>query len=338
MNLHERDRFLERLQADKGKIALGSSEVRSIDQILAAVWGIAFPGTIATWEELLPRSAGSLPIARYNKAHDEVAKAMARRKKRAMAAARARLYDALADPIILGPVTSQRRHLIVDGICMAIGLARAISTGAIVDIGCHAGFVSTTLADYLNCKVVGIDPSDEAITLARSRTAGKPQIEFYRAAMPWKVDSRFDLAIAFDSMPEGSGAKAAFLRSLGDLLIPGGVAIVSSMYWVHEDIEVTRRQMRMADLGFGYADVLGGYGGIPVQFDAEIVLVLLKGGGRRLPRNFCQLAENDWPQFRDYANAPSTMPSEKTQAFERSLRVLASLKRRDKPADRIRRV
>jgi hypothetical protein len=109
MNLHERDRILERLQADKGKIALGSSEVRSIDQILAAVWGIAFPGTIATWEELLPRSAGCLAITRYNKAHDDVAEAMELGDKRVMAAAQARLDDALADPIILGPVTSQRR-------------------------------------------------------------------------------------------------------------------------------------------------------------------------------------------------------------------------------------
>ena len=48
--------------------------------------------------------------------------------------------------------------------------------------------------------------------------------------------------------------------------------------------------------------------------------MLLKGGERRLPRDLGQLAENDWPQFRDYANAPSTLHSEKTQAFERSLR------------------
>jgi SAM-dependent methyltransferase len=211
--------------------------------------------------------------------------------------------------------------LILDGICMAIGLARAISiNGAIVDVGCHAGFVSTVLCEYLDCNVVGIDPSDEAITLARSRSTGIPKVKFYRAAMPWKVGPRFDLAIAFDSMPEGSGARARFLRSLGYILIPGGVAIISSLHWVDADIDVTRRQMRMAGLGFGYADVIGGYGDIPLQFNTEIVVVLLKGGRRRLPRDLCEPAENDWPQFRDYANAPSTLHSEKTQAFERSLR------------------
>jgi SAM-dependent methyltransferase len=321
MNLPEKDRFLGRLQEDKGKIALDSSEVSSIDQTLAAVWGITFPGSVDSWEDLLPRSASCPAITRFNKAQDEVAEAMARGDKRAMAAAVARLYDALADPIILGPVTSQRRHLILDGICLCIGLARAIAiNGAIADLGCHGGFVATTLAQYLDCYVVGIDPSDEAIMLACSRSASIPKVEFYRAAMPWKTDSRFDLAIAFDSMPEASGAKAAFLRSLGDMLIPGGVAIVSSMYWVDEDIDVTRRQMRMAGLGFGYADVIGGYGDIPVQFGAEIVVVLLKGGQRRLPRNLRQLAENDWPQFRDYANAVSTPLNEKTQAFQRSLR------------------
>jgi SAM-dependent methyltransferase len=288
---------------------------------LAAVWGIAFPGTVASWEELLPRSAHSPSVKRYIKAYDQVAQAMVRDDKRALAAAEAQLYDALADPIILGPVTSQRRHLILDGICMAIGLARAISINSkIVDIGCHAGFVSTTLSECLGCSVVGIDPSDAAITLARSRSADMPRVEFYRAAMPWNVDSRFDFAIAIDSMPDGSGARAIFLRSLGDILVPGGVAIVSSMSWVNADIDVTRRQMRMAGLGFGYADVIGGYGEIPVQFEAEGVVVLLKGGRRRLPRNLRQLMENEWAQFRDYANKPSTLQSEKTQAFERSLR------------------
>src|SRR5690242_15448155 len=114
MSLQERNRLLERLQEDKGKIALDPSEVRSIDQMLAGVWGITVPGPVPSWEGLLPRSASRPAITRYNKAHDEVAEAMARRDKRAKAAALARLYDALADPTILGPVTSQRRHLILD--------------------------------------------------------------------------------------------------------------------------------------------------------------------------------------------------------------------------------
>ena len=138
--------------------------------------------------------------------------------------------------------------------------------------------------------------------------------------MPWNVGLRFDFAIAIDSMPDGGGARATFLRSLGDILAPGGVAVVSSTSWVNADIDVTRRQMRRAGLGFGYADVIGGYGEIPVQFSTVGVVVLLKGGGRTLPRNLRQLMENEWPQFRDYANTSSTPQSEKTQAFERSLR------------------
>jgi SAM-dependent methyltransferase len=321
MNLHERDQFLERLQAAKGKIALDSSEVRSIDQALAVGWSIAFPGAAASWEELVPRSAGGPAIKRYNEAYYDLVDAVERGDKRGTDAAEARVYDTMADPIILGPVMSHRRHLILDSICMVIGLARAISmNGAIVDVGCHAGFVSIILREYLDCNVVGIDSSDKAIGLARSRSAGISKITFYRAAMPWKVDPRFDLAIAFDSMPRGSRAKAGFLRSLGDMLVPGGVAIISSMNWFDADINVTRRQTRMAGLGFGYADVIGGYGNIPVRFEAEMVVVLLKGGRRVLPRNWRELAENDWPQFRDYANAQATLHSEKTQAFERSLR------------------
>jgi SAM-dependent methyltransferase len=310
------------VQEDKGKIALSLSEVRSIDQLLATEWGIVFPGTAASWEDLLPPHSADTPaIERFNEAHDEVAEAITRSDKRAEASAHTRLYDALADPIILGPVTSQRRHLILDGICMAIGLARSISiNGAIVDVGCHAGFVGSILSGYLGCNVVGIDPSDPAIALARLKSAGMPKVEFRRAGMPWNVDLKFDLAIAIDSMPDGGAARAQFLRSLGNILVPGGVAIVSSMSWVDADIDVTRRQMKMAGLGFGYADVIGGYGEIPLQFTTIGVVVLLNGGGRTLPRNLRQLMQNEWPRFRDYANTPSTLQSEKTQAFERSLR------------------
>src|SRR5690242_12687052 len=194
MNLQERDRFLERLQEDKGKIALDPSEVRSIDQKLAAGWGITFPGSVASWEELLPPGAGCPAIKRYNEVYYDLVDATERGDKRATDAAEARLYDTMADPIILGPVMSHRRHLILDSICMAIGLARAISmNGVIVDVGCHAGFVSIILREYLDCNVVGIDSSDKAIRLARSRSAGISKITFYRAAMPWKVDPRFDL-------------------------------------------------------------------------------------------------------------------------------------------------
>jgi hypothetical protein len=65
------------------------------------------------------------------------------------------------------------------------------------------------------------------------------------------------------------------------------------MYWVDIDIDVTRRQLKQARLGFGYADVIGGYGEIPLEFSTVKVVVLLKGGGRTLPRNLRLLSENE---------------------------------------------
>ena len=90
--------------------------------------GYCIPGNSRLhWEELLPRVAGCPAITRiYHKAHDEVAEAMARGENTRWPGLRHACPSALADPIILGPVMSQRRHLILDGICMAIGLARAI--------------------------------------------------------------------------------------------------------------------------------------------------------------------------------------------------------------------
>ena len=63
-----------------------------------------------------------------------------------------------------------------------------------------------------------------------------------------------------------------------------------------------------------------GAGGVPPQFEAEGVVVLLKGGTQKLPLNVSELMESEWPQFRKYANASTTSPNEKSQCYERAKR------------------
>ena len=115
------------------------------------------------------------------------------------------------------------------------------------------------------------------------------------------------------------------MKAISGLLHPGGVAVVMSMGWVDANPDQLRRQLRVAGLGFGYADVAGGFGDIPAIFEAEGIVVLLKGGGSAYPRKIKPLMESEWRLFRDYANAPGRLPREKTQAFERGLRRDAAL-------------
>lgn len=319
MEILEVERFFETVQADKTLIALGLDEVRYVDRTLGNEWDIRFRDH-ASLKELLGTISNKTAVDQYMAAHEAVAAAKMSNNVEGEAAGYGLLYEALANEAVLGPVTSQRRHYIIDSICMSIGLARVVGPSAkVLDAGCHAGFTSLILAEHVG-EIVGIDPSASAIDVARRRAVDRDNVRFDLAMMPSSAYRGFDLVLAIDAMPLNRNKVVPFLRSVSESLRPGGLALIASAYWRDAEIDITRRQLRGAGLGFGYADVVGGYGDTPLRFMATGTLVLVKGGKRELPRKLHLLMESEWAQFRDYANAWSTPPHEKTQAFERSLR------------------
>jgi hypothetical protein len=81
-----------------------------------------------------------------------------------------------------------------------------------------------------------------------------------------------------------------------------------------------RRQLSSRKLGFVFADVVGGFGGMPNAFEAEGCLVLIKAGKLPLPSKLKAAMESDWISFGSYANNPVTKQREKTQSFKRAVR------------------
>jgi SAM-dependent methyltransferase len=315
----ENDAVLEHIQQDKRRIALELEQVRTIDNSLDQDWGVVFPRSGASsWEDLLAAGVEASAVERFRDAHDAVAEALFEEDKAAQARSSAALYDALGHVAVLGPVTSQRRHFIIDGISVAIGLARTLRLERIIDVGCHAGITTSLISRELGCRVLGIDPSAAAIDFARSQARGAA--EFTAASIPFGGGERFDFAVVIDSLPEDDAKVGGFLRGLGSILIPGGIAMVVSRYWASARPAKVARQLQAAGLGFGYADVAGGLGGVPPEFGVEDILVLVKGGMRKYPENCRALMESEWGQFRQYANAANTPAREKTQAFERACR------------------
>jgi 2-polyprenyl-3-methyl-5-hydroxy-6-metoxy-1,4-benzoquinol methylase len=68
-----------------------------------------------------------------------------------------------------------RRHLILDGIALAVGLLRLYGlAGPVLDIGCHLGTTPDVIARLVPNKVVGIDPVGAAIETASSRSSMMP--------------------------------------------------------------------------------------------------------------------------------------------------------------------
>lgn len=316
MSIIQQEKLLEKIQRDKTTIALELTEVRMIDQRLEQGWGIGFVEEVQSLPELLKPVTDREAVERFTRAKAKVE--ANHENTAALDAATAVLYDTIADRALLGPITTQRRHFILDGICAAIGLVRRLGIGGtIIDVGCHAGFVGSILSEVLNRPVVGIDPSAVAIVLGRSYLKNNQELELVHAGIPWETSARFGVVVAIDSMPTSESEVGPFLMGISDILDYGGIALICSQYWVDASTDVTRRQLSAANLGFGYADIVGGYGSVPREFGAEGVVVLIKGGKRILPRMLRTAMESEWKQFATYANG-FVHNREKTQAFARA--------------------
>lgn len=313
VDITARDAALHGVQSNKALVALARAELCRIDQTLAQDWGIDFrEGATSVWN-LLQKLGEETAVARMRALFDAVASGQKRED--------IEFYNAMAHPSVLGPMTSKRRHLIIDVAACAIGIYRYLGLeGDILDVGCHAGTMSSLLAELLGCQITGIDPAEEAIEQGRAHPARHANVFLEPGSMPWATDRRFTMVVAASVMPWLPPRDLIFLKSLSDVLEPGGVAVIMSGGWAEAAPDRLRRLLRAAGFGFGYADVAGGYGDIPAKFEAEGVVVLLKGGPREYPRKIKNVMESDWHIFRDYANAPATPKREMTQAFERSLR------------------
>jgi SAM-dependent methyltransferase len=190
--------------------------------------------------------------------------------------------------------------------------------GNTLDIGCHAGITTSLLAEFLHRPVVGIDPSQVAITTGQAHAARRELVELINAKIPWNTQRRFELVVSLDAMPQLPAAVGPYLRNVGHLLRPGGVALIASSYWASAKVVLTRRQLHASRLGFGYTDILGGFGGVPPEFGSTAYLVLVKGAEGQLPSDFLSLATADWSAFAKFANNPMVPDREKTQAFYRA--------------------
>ena len=310
-----RDEELVRLQADKGLFALSLEEVRRLDAALSDCWDIRHrAGAMSVWDDLAKKS--ELPsVKRFRALYAEVA--AGKRDEDA------EFYGAMAHPDILGPATSEHRDMLLDFTATSVGIYRKMGlTGEILDAGCHSGVVASLIASIVDAPITGIDPCSEALDFGRKHPAKHLRVTLEAGSMPWTATRKFDMVLSASAMPRDPARTGAFLRSVGALLNPGGVAVIMSVGWIQADAARTRRQLRMAELGFGLADVAGGFGGMPNEFRAEGLVVLLKGGGRDYPRRIGELMESEWNRFRDYANFSACLPSEKTQSYERAKRKL----------------
>lgn len=311
--IEDREKILNSMVVNKGQISILKSEAEKIDKILMERWKIDFMKTSEGFEALLEGIENpeirKLGISSYKEALRSLK----------AGGSEIAIYEAMCEPTLCGIFASKRRHLLIDSLALTLSIARKLDiTGPILDVGCHVGIFPDILKEMLSNKIIGLEPISKAVETARIRVPESDQICFVKGEIPWISDRRFELITAIDSMPSSNGERGLYLRNLSSLLENGGIAIVVSQHWVEADIQILRRQLNSCGLGYGLADIIGGYGGMPTKFECEGCLVFVKGGKRNFPRGVRVLMESHWSAFQSYANAASTVMREKTQAFHRS--------------------
>lgn len=292
--------------------------VRSIDKLLKDKWLLDFQPDVEVIKVQFPEIEDL--IVRYDEAQS---KAVTKAGPSGVIDER-ELFRLLAHPGLFAFTAVARRHYLLDGLALSIGVLRQFGlTGPVLDVGCHIGASTDILGRLVANKIIGIDPVGVAIDTAKKRSADLPNVEFVRTMLPWKCDARFDMALCFDVLhhvPESSHPRV--IASLGDLVRDGGYVLLSGSDITDQDwLARTDSAFKHAGLGFVDCDVLGGFGGSPATFMATAAVLLQKGDGGSIPADLAFVSAREWEaQFKDFANSPETPAREKTQAFERARR------------------
>lgn len=298
------------------------STVRQIDELLRTRWLLDFKPDAAAIKKQFPE-IGDV-IRRFEEAEQ---KAVIKAGPQGIIDER-ELFRLLAHPGLFAHKAVGRRHLILDGTALAVGLLRLYGlAGPVLDIGCHLGTTADVIARSVPNKVVGIDPVGAAIETARRNSADLTNIEFHRTMVPWETATRFDLVLCLDVLHHVPMLRqAGLIRSIGLLVEERGFVVVSGPSLVDPEwLAIARPALLDARLGYVDCDVFGGFGGDPPSFSATGFAVFQKGEASPLPDDVSGISAKEWENhFQAYANTPATPAREKTQAFERAARTSQS--------------
>ena len=292
--------------------------VRSIDAILRDEWLLDFQPDVGLISAKFPDTEAFLQ--RYDEAHATAAHKTGPGRD----VDERELFRLLAHPGLFAFAASRRRHYILDGVALAIGVLQRFGLGGpVLDAGCHIGVSTHILGKLTTNKIVGLDPVGAAIDSARKRSSDLTNVEFVRAMLPWKNESQFDLVLCQDVLhhvPQTSHPR--LIASMGELVKDGGFVILSADDVIQREwLDRNDAAFKEAQLGYFDSDVLGGFGGNPATFQAATAVLLQKGDSTSIPKELASISAREWDaHFKDYANNSKAPAREKTQAFERASR------------------
>jgi SAM-dependent methyltransferase len=315
MITQSREDVCRKIVRNKLLLALPLGQVLEIDTYLKEEWGIKLPSDPEKFEKELLKAAGGKLRKDYNTLNDKQADYLISGEP-IPPSLEQKFYDLIADEKIAGLIHSKKRTFILDAAALIISLIKNLHvSGPILDIGCSIGYHCGVVGKFAGLEIIGIDSSKKTISEAKRKNKNIAGTMFKATTIEnEEFSEKFDLVYAIDSIE----IDKANLRLISRTLKPNGIALLINDLEVFTSPEF-KKALAMEDLGFGFADVTGGWIGEETGFEAKTVLVLIKGGTHPLPIDLKQQAESYWNNhFKDYANDKTNREDQKTQAYCRA--------------------
>lgn len=294
--------------------------VRKVDELLQAEFGIDhFDDMESFFNRHKPLKK------RIDEYFKLVERAAARSEKLGTPPDETAIMKKLADFKLNGAIGSMtRRHFYLDAICFISSVIESEDiSGTVIDIGCHNGVIPLILSNIHDNQFVGCDPCYPAISSAQRHRLFNNKIEFNKYHLPNTPLTSGDLVFCLDvlhHLPDEMIPQS--IRQLCQLVNDSGFLILTTQLFAENEwLDKFNSIFEEEGLGFLSADVIGGYGKCPPEFEANPMCLFIKKGYAAIPPNLDELVENDWNEFfKSYSNDPTTLTREKTQSFERSRR------------------
>ena len=315
MTEQSREDVCRKIVQDKLLLALPFAQVIAIDTYLKDEWGIKLPPDPEKFEKELLKAAGGKLRKDYNTLNDKQANYL-ESGEAIPPALEQKFYDLIADEKIAGLIHSKKRTFILDAAALIISLIKNLNvSGPILDIGCSIGYHCGVVGKFAGLEIIGMDSSKKTITEAKRRNKNTAGTTFKATTIEnEEFAEKFDLVYAIDSIE----INKANLHLISRTLKPNGIALLINDLELFTSPEF-KKALAIENLGFGFADVTGGWIGEETGFETKTALVLIKDGTHPLPSDLQQQAESGWDNhFKDYANDKTTRTDQKTQAYCRA--------------------
>lgn len=341
MKVSERAEIIQAWSDDRIGHGPSLKRLSQIDDFLSNVWGISYFPSLDNWERKARKSYSkkefeilknhqdmisaysyilNSPFADLDNIPDDILAMLPsylweNPSRAGMAKANEIFFEAWGVEPALGLLHSKKRQIILDLLSVADSLIQEVRIeGQVLDLGCNAGYHAHWLTQHNELNILGIDTCKSAIKTGIQKISDKTHLKLVcQSFESLDRNLKWDLILDFDTLHNIEGDHyGRFLNALEE----NGVMITTML-----DIQDAKKHKILREVGCEvlFYEVVGGFNPLiqsDYQYLANSVAIVHKNGLIKNPDYKRFQHDIFWnSHFRDYANSPTTQPSQKTQYY-----------------------